>query len=227
LLDALELGRGDAPREPVELDPKLLGRSAAEAWSARGRRRLRTSSSRSRARSAWIWTRASFSSAAMAAALELAEAGRLLDQRTALGRLRGEDLLDAALPDDGVHLAAEADVGQHLDDVRAAHVRAVDEVLALSAAMQAPGDRELRELERPVARLVVEEELDLREGGGLAAVTARVEDVVRLLRPELARAQAAAAQTIASETFDLPEPFGPTTTARPARGAPRPGPETT
>ena len=127
----------------------------------------------------------------MAAALELAEAGRLLDQRAPLGRLRGEDLLDPALPDDGVHLAAEADVGQQLDDVGAAHVRPVDEILALAAAMEAPGDRELRELERPVPVLVVEEELDLGEGRGLAAVTAGVEDVVRLLRAELARAQAA------------------------------------
>src|SRR6185503_14857466 len=80
---------------------------------------------------------------AMAAALELAETGRLLDQRAPLGRLRGEDLLDPALADDGVHLAAQPDVGQQLDDVGPAHVRPVDEVLALPAAVEPACDGEL------------------------------------------------------------------------------------
>jgi hypothetical protein len=104
-----------------------------------------------------------------------------------------------------VHLAAEPDVGQHLDDVSAADVRAVDEVFAFTTAVKPARDGELGELERTVAVLVVEEELDLGEGRRLAPVAACVQDVVGL----------PAAQTIASETFDLPEPFGPTTTATP------------
>jgi hypothetical protein len=124
------------------------------------------------------------------AALELAEARSLLDQRPALGRLRGQDLLDPALADDGVHLAAEPDVGQHLDDVSAADVRAVDEVFAFTTAVKPARDGELGELERTVAVLVVEEELDLGEGRRLAPVAACVQDVVGLLGAELARAQA-------------------------------------
>jgi hypothetical protein len=127
----------------------------------------------------------------VAAALELPEPGGLLDERASLCRLRGEDLLDAALADDGVHPATETDVGQKLDHVGPAHVRPVDEVLALTAAREPPRDRDLGELERAVTVLVVEEKLDLGERRRLAAVTARVQDVVRLLRPELARAQAA------------------------------------
>src|SRR4029079_11599016 len=72
----------------------------------------------------------------------------------------------------------------------AAHMCAVDEVLALAAAVKPARDGELRELQRTVAVLVVEEELHFGEGRGLAAVTACVEDVVGLLRAELARAQA-------------------------------------
>ena len=87
---------------------------------------------------------------AVAAPLELAEPGRLLDQLAALLGLRGEHRLDLALADDRVHRAAEPDVGEQLDEVGPPHVRAVDEVLALAAAMQPARDRDLRvvELER-------------------------------------------------------------------------------
>ena len=126
----------------------------------------------------------------MPSPLELSEPRRLLDQRAPLRGLGRKDLLDAALPDDGMHLPAEADVREQLDDVGAANVCAVDEVLALAAAVEAPRDRELGELERPVTVLVVEEKLHLAEGGGVTPTPTPEEDVVRLLCPELARAQA-------------------------------------
>ena len=56
---------------------------------------------------------------AMPAALELPEAGSLLDERAPVLRLRGEHLLDLALPDDRVHRGAEADVGEQLDEIGA------------------------------------------------------------------------------------------------------------
>ena len=68
-------------------------------------------------------------------ALELAETGRVLDQRTPLLGLRGEDLLDLALADHRAVTAAEADVGEQLDEVGAPHRSAVDQVLALAAAV--------------------------------------------------------------------------------------------
>ena len=98
---------------------------------------------------------------AVPAALEPAEARGLLDERPPLGRLGGEDLLHAALADDRVHLAAEPDVGEQLDDVGAADVGPVHEVLALAAAVEAAHDRELGVVDRALSVLVVEEELDL------------------------------------------------------------------
>ena len=163
MLDALELGRGDAPAETFELDPKLLGALRRGGLEREGPQALADLVLEVSRPLGLDLDAGELELGAMAAALELAEAGRLLDQRAPLGRLRGEDLLDPALPDDGVHLAAEADVGQELDDVGAAHVRPVDQVFALAAAMEAPGDGELRELERPLPVFVVEEELDLGE----------------------------------------------------------------
>ena len=50
---------------------------------------------------------------------------------------------------------------------------------------------------------------------GLRVRRAREEHVVGLLRAQLVRASEPVAHRIASETFDFPEPFGPTTTATP------------
>ena len=128
---------------------------------------------------------------AMTAGLEAAEPGGLLDQRPSLGRLGREDRLDLALADDRVHPLAEAEVGEQLDEVEAPHGGPVDEVLALAAAVQPPRHRELCVVDgqRPVG--VVEEELDLAEVGSAARAAACEEDVVRLLGPQLGRAQGA------------------------------------
>src|SRR5262249_7258479 len=125
----------------------------------------------------------------MPARLEAPEAGGLLDQRAALLGFGGEDRLDLPLADDGVHPLAEAEVGEELDEIGAAHGRAVDEVLPLAAAVQAADDRELRKVDRKRMVLVVEEELDLAVVGGTALGGAGEEDVVGLLGAELARAQ--------------------------------------
>src|SRR5207248_6364509 len=81
------------------------------------------------------------------AGLELSEPGRLLQQRAPLLRLRREDLLDPSLPDHRAVAAAETDVREQFDEVGAANRRPVDEVLALAAAVQPPGDRDLAEIE--------------------------------------------------------------------------------
>ena len=126
------------------------------------------------------------------APLELAEAGRVLDQRAPLLRLRGEDLLDLALADHGAVTAAEPDVRQQLDQVGAADGGAVDQVLALAAAVQPARDRDLAEVElRQRAVLVVEQQLDLAEVGRRVAGRAGEEHVVRLLGAQLVRAQRA------------------------------------
>ena len=153
---------------------------------------------------------------AMPPRLELPEPRRLLQEDAPLRGLRAEDLLDAALADDRVHPSAETDVGEELDEVEPADRRPVHEVLALAAAVQAARDRHLRPLERPVARGVVEEELDLAVLRGLARRAAPAKSTSSGFSARSScGASEPAAQTIASATFDFPEPFGPTTTATP------------
>jgi len=123
----------------------------------------------------------------VAPALEHPEAGRVLDEGAQLLGPAREDLLDPSLADDG---AAEAQLGEELDDVRASHGRAVHEVLPFAAAVQAPSDRQLREVEAAHAVGVLEDELDLAERGRRPLTCAREEDVVGLLGAELRRAEA-------------------------------------
>src|SRR5205085_11934366 len=123
----------------------------------------------------------------MAPPLEDAEAGGVFDERAQLVRPAREDLLHAALADDR---AAEAQFGQHLEDVRPPHRRAVHEVLALPAAVQPARDRELGVAELGDVVGALEDELDLAEGGGRPFPGAAEEDVVRLLGAKLSRAEA-------------------------------------
>ncbi len=191
-------------------------RSAAVAWSASGRSRFRTSASTSRARSTSIATRASLSSARWRRALKRPSPAASSIRAAPLGRPRGENRLDLALADDRVHPLAEPEVGEQLDEVEPPHGSPVDEVLPLAAAMQPPRDRELRIVDgqRPVG--VVEEELDLAEVGRRRALPppAKRTSSGFSARSSFGLSEPAA-QRIASETFDLPEPFGPTITPTP------------
>ena len=75
-----------------------------------------------------------------AARLVLRDAGGFFDQLAPIGRPRAEDHADLALLDDRVGLGAEAGVHQQLVDVAQAADLAVDQVLALARAVQAPRD---------------------------------------------------------------------------------------
>ena len=118
---------------------------------------------------------------AAAALAVLAEAGGLLDQQPPVARLGGDDRLDAALGDDGVHLLAEAGVGQHLEHVDEPAARAVEPVLALAVAIEAAQDRDLadRQVERAVG--VVEHDLDLGRAARLHAAPAAEDHVLHRL----------------------------------------------
>jgi hypothetical protein len=121
------------------------------------------------------------------APLEAPEPGGLLQQGAPLLGLAREDLFDASLADDR-GAAREAHLGQQLDQVDAANRRAVQQVLALAAAMQPPRERHLGERqigERAV--LVVEHQLDVAEVRPRSPGRAREEDVVGLLRAQLGR----------------------------------------
>ncbi len=111
----------------------------------------------------------------------LAQPGRLLDQQPAVLRLGGDDRLHAALADDGVHLLAQARVGQHLEHVDQAALRPVEAVLALAAAVQPATDRDLAERQIDVALGVVEDQLDLGGRARLDAVAAGEDHVLHRL----------------------------------------------
>ena len=88
-------------------------------------------------------------------------AGRLLDDRPPGLRARVQDLVELALADDHVHLAAEAAVGQQVLDVEQAAAVAVDRVLALPGAEHQPADRHLGVVDRQRAVAVVDGERHL------------------------------------------------------------------
>src|SRR5262249_56398444 len=95
--------------------------------------------------------------------LEAPRAARLFEQLSSLLGLRAEDLLHPALADDRVHPPAEPEVGEQLDEVDPSHGGPVEQILALTAAVQAARDRQLRVRHGTLAGRVVEQELDLAE----------------------------------------------------------------
>ncbi len=116
-----------------------------------------------------------------AALAVLAQAGRLLDQHAPLARLGGDQRLHATLGDDRVHLLAQARVRHQLEHVGEPAAGARQPVLAVSVAVQAAVDRDLRDPEPERAVGVVEHELDLGAGGGLAPGRTAEDDVLHRL----------------------------------------------
>ena len=98
---------------------------------------------------------------ALLALLVLEDARSLLHQHAAVLRARLQQRLQGALGDDGVGVAAQAGIVEDVEDVHQAAGAAVDEVLAVAAAVHAAGDDDLVEVERERAVAVVEHEVDL------------------------------------------------------------------
>ena len=92
-----------------------------------------------------------------------------------------------------MHRAAEADIGEQLDEIGAADGSLVDEVLPLPTPHEAARDRDLAEVDlvAEAAVRVVEDELDLAVVGGLPVHGAAEEDIVGLLGAQLGRRQRA------------------------------------
>ena len=86
----------------------------------------------------------------------LQDAGRLLDDRPTVLGAGVKHGVELALADDHVLLAAHARVGQQLGDVEEPAGRPVDRVLAVARAEQRPGDGDLGEVDRQLARRVVD-----------------------------------------------------------------------
>ena len=118
---------------------------------------------------------------AVAALAVLAEARGLLDQQAPVAGLRADDLLDLALADHRVGLAAHVRVGEGLHDVREAASSTVQPVLPVAVALDPAGDRDLRELAGRPALGVVDHDLDLGEAPRRLAIAAGEDHVPHLL----------------------------------------------
>ena len=137
--------------------------------------------------------------------LVLGDTRSLFDQLAPIGRPRAQDHADLALLDDRVGLGTEAGVHQQLVDVAQPAMGAVDEVLALARAVEAPGDLDVADRldgvegqrcrgsgGRPgdvvAARIgarwqrhAAQPERHFRRPGGLAGIAAAEDDVLHLV----------------------------------------------
>ena len=121
----------------------------------------------------------------------LEDAGRLLDEAAAFLRRRAQHGVELTLPDDDVHLAADAGVAEQLLDVEQTALGAVDGVLRATVAEHRARDRDLAVLDRQSTVGVVDGEHDLGPAERGPAGGAGEDDVLHLaaaqrLRPLLA-----------------------------------------
>ena len=145
----------------------------------------------------------------------LEDAGRLLDDRPPLLGPGVEHGVDLALADDHVLLAADAGVGEQLLHVEQPARHAVDRVLALAAAEQDAGERDLVELDRQQAGELSSVRLtSARPSAGRFSVPAKMTSSIFCERTDRG-ACAPSTQATASTMLDLPDPLGPTTTVTP------------
>ncbi len=97
----------------------------------------------------------------LAASPVLEHPGRLLDDRPAVLGTGVQHRVELALPDDHVLLAAHARVREQLLDVEQAARGAVDGVLAVAGPEERAGDGDLGQVDRELARGVVDGQRDL------------------------------------------------------------------
>ena len=115
------------------------------------------------------------------------DAGRLLDEHPALPRLGGQHVVEALLVHERVGLGVDPGPREEILDVpQAAHV-GVEQVLALTGAVQASGHRHLAPRHAEAA-VVVEHEADLGHADHLPRGGAVEDDVLHLVAAEGLRA---------------------------------------
>ena len=96
-------------------------------------------------------------------------------------------MLDVVLVDDRVRVDGEACGSQEVDEVAAPDARAVEEVVALPVTLDAALDRHLVVVDRQPPGGVVENKRDVGERGAGAALATRVDDLLHLPAPDVAR----------------------------------------
>ena len=103
----------------------------------------------------------------LAATLVLADAGCLLEERTALLGPQGEGLVDHALADEEEGVVGDVGVVEQLDQVAQPDALAIEEVLVLARAEEAAGELHLAVVDREQSVLVVDDEADVGHAHGV------------------------------------------------------------
>ena len=130
-------------------------------------------------------------------------------KRAALLRARVQDGVQLALPDDDVHLTADAGVGEQLLDVEQAAGAAVDRVVRAARAEHGPRDRHLGVVDRQGAVGVVDGEADLGTAERRAAGGAGEDDVLHLAAAQALGALLAHHPAERVDDVGLPRPVRP------------------
>ena len=110
-----------------------------------------------------------------------ADAGGFLEERAAVVRPVRQEAFDHAGFDDDARIAAESRAAQKILHIPQAHGGVVDQVFALPAAGQAPGDHDLLELDRKHAVGVVEHQCDFRHVHGAVFRRSVKDDLLHFL----------------------------------------------
>ena len=114
------------------------------------------------------------------AGLVLDDARRLLEDLAPVLRAHGEDVVDAALTDEGIALLADARIAEKVHDVAQAAGGAVELVFALAAAVDAAGDFDFGKIHRQRLVLVVERQRHFAKRQAAALLRAVEDDVLHL-----------------------------------------------
>ena len=114
------------------------------------------------------------------AVAELGDAGGLLEDLAPVLALERQDLVDAALSDDGIAVAPQTCVHKQLVDVAQAAVLFVEEVFALPRAVIAAGHHDLGELRAEHALGIVQNQRDLGKADRPSLGRAAENDVLHL-----------------------------------------------
>ncbi len=148
-----------------------------------------------------------FGSLTPAAMLE--DAGGLLDDGPAILGPGVEHGIELALTDDHVLLAAHARVREQLGDVQQPAGGTVDGVLRVTAAKEGPGDGHLGQVDRELARRVVDGERHLGPSERRARRGPGENDVLHLRRAKRARSLCAQDPGDGVDDVGLAAPVGP------------------